>query len=180
VENKESNRKLILKKIAALIKKNPTSVARALSRSNVFVESIDKKNLADLSAYNIVNNPLFKRNIAIVIAESELRKDEFSSFGKKVDNKEMSVESGKKIIKGAASGAEPITIIIGAIVGTIDAAFSWASSGKKAKISEEQARAELYEDLFTDEKKKGNWIPIAIVGGVLLVGGIVTYFALRK
>ena len=89
---------------------------------------------------------------------------------------------GTSVAKGAASGREPITIIIGAIVGLIDAGFQWGTASKKAKTAEEIAKAKIYADLFSKDKKKNKnyWIPIVVVGGVLLVGGIVIYFALKE
>ena len=96
----------------------------------------------------------------------------------KIDWRGEAGEGAGKIAKGASSGKEPISVILGAIIGAIDAGFGWAKAGKRAKIDEERHRQELIEEVF--EEPKTNWTPIYIVGGVLLVGGIVTYFALKE
>jgi len=191
MENKDSNRRIILKKISDLIKRSPSSVIGALNRSNVFIESVDKISLADAVAYNIVNNRSFQNEIAIVIANDEIINDapfnlykgsEFSNFGKKTSSGDLAIESVTTVGSAAGAGAQSggwIGAIVGAVVGAIDAGFGIASSGKKDKISEIQAKQEIYDELF-EEKKKTNWIPIAIVGGVIVVGGLVTYLALRK
>jgi hypothetical protein len=109
-----------------------------------------------------------------------LTETDWSNLGGRgeIDWREESAQSVKKIAKGASGGKDPITIIIGAVVGAIDAGFGWATAGRRAKIDNEKYRQELIGELF--EPPKTNWTPIYIVGGVLIVGGIVTYFALRE
>lgn len=116
----------------------------------------------------------------ILIFNSLEAQSEFSNFGNKgkVDNTAQATYTGTKVVKGAAGGVDPITMIIGAVAGAIDGAFSWGAAKKRGKANEEQQKQELYEDIFTDKKKSR--LPLYIVGGVLLVGGIVTFIALKK
>lgn len=185
--DKYRNKKVVLKTIAQLIKSKPLYVVSALRHSNVFIENPNNKiELAEKVAHSLVNNLQFHKNIGLVIASQEVGKlnlltdNDFSNLGGKgeIDYKAESIRGGMAIGRGASSGKEPITVIIGAIVGGIDAVFGFARAKKTALSEEEQYRQELIGELF--EEQKTNWTPIYIVGGVLLVGGIVTFFALKK
>jgi hypothetical protein len=202
---KEQARDKVLREIATLIDEHPDSVASALNHSNTFFEyPYTKKDLVDAASYAIVNNRLFQKNISVVIANRKIglldkgkiitQKEfvEFSNIGGKkarIDSKKLAVSMGSTIAKGAAGGAksgkEPISIIVGAIVGTVvgivDAGFQWGSASKNAKASEEAAKAKIYAELFDKDKKKKNWwIPIAVLGGVLIAGGIVVFMTLKE
>jgi len=93
----------------------------------------------------------------------------------------------KATLGGQASIPVPIVgAIIGAAIGAVDTTFQWLSSGKAKKIQKENDRIEVYNEVFSeqeepeDEGSKKKWIPIAIVSGVLLTGGIVAYFTLLR
>ena len=181
-----SDKKYALKKIAQLIKSNPLEVENALKHSNVFIEKpLSKRELAEKVAYNLAHNRNFPKNIGLSLYRAELSKlnpsERFNNLGGRgeVDFREQASQSAQKIGQGVAGGKDPITMIIGAIAGTIDAAFGIGTAKKRAKADEERYRQELIGELF-EEEKKTNWIPIYIVAGVLVVGGIVTYFALKK
>tara|TARA_R110000787_G_scaffold44415_8_gene109029 strand:- start:543 stop:899 length:357 start_codon:yes stop_codon:yes gene_type:complete len=112
-----------------------------------------------------------------------LTKTNWSNIGGRgrVDAKEQLGKAGVTIGKATAAGTQSggwIGAIVGAIIGSVDAAFGVGTAKKRAKIEEERYRQELIGELF--EEKKTNFTPIYIIGGVLLVGGIVTYFALKE
>lgn len=182
----------ILEQIGKLIKHHPNSVASALTHSKVFIENpFNKRELAEKTAYGLVNNRTFQKNIGIVMAHNEvgnldlgisLTKEDFSSFGEtdKVQGGKLALDSGKTIGGATAGGAKSGGVygaIAGAIIGTITAGFNWASSSKKRKTQEEANREKLYAELLKEEKT--NWTPIIVVGAVLIVGGLALFFALK-
>ena len=182
--SKYKNRKFVLKQISKIIQSNPRLVASALERSNISIENPnDKRELVDKTAFVLANSLSFPSNIGKVLAVRETE-SEYSNLGGKgkVDWKAELGNTGKVIAQGTAGGAKSgglFGAIAGAVVGAVNAGFSWARAGKNAKIEEEQYRQELLNDLFSEKKKKKNYLPIFIIGGVLIVGGVVTYYALK-
>lgn len=187
---KYQNKKYVLKKIAQLIKTNPLAVSSALTHSKVFIDNpYNKREIAEKVAHSLVNNLWFQKNIGLVLAANEVGKlnsltpEDFSNLGGRGE-----IDYGKEakntalVVGGAtASGAQSGGLwgaIAGAVIGAVNAGFSWGTAGKRAKIDEEQYKQELIGELF--EEPKTNWMPVYIIGGVLLVGGIVTYFALKE
>ena len=189
-QGKYKNKKYVLRKIAQLIKNNPLSIESALNNSKVFIENpYDKRELAGKVAYSLVNNLLFQKNIGIVLGANEagileaLSPEDFSNLGGRgrIDYGQQAKEGGMTIASATAAGSQSggwIGAVVGAVIGSVNAGFSWGTAGKRAKIDEEKYRQELIGELFEEPKK--NYMPIYIIGGVLLVGGIVTYFALKE
>ena len=187
---KYKNKKYVLKKIAQLIKTNPISISSALKHSKVFIENpYNKRELAEKVAHSLVNNLSFQKNIALVLGAEAVGKldvltdEDFSNLGGrgKIDYGEQWKNTGKVVGGATVSGAQSGGIwgaVAGAVIGAVNAGFSWGTAGKRAKIDEEQYRQELIGELFEEPKK--NYMPLYIVGGVLLVGGVVTYFALKE
>jgi hypothetical protein len=188
VENSfRQKQSFVLRDIAKLIKSNPTSIAKTLEKSGTFIENpYDKKELADKVAFNIANNKEFQQLIAIEIAKEIVEKQGFSNLGGKgkIDWSKQGQYAGETITKDTVQGASagPWGALIGAVVGIIDSGFNLASAKKRALAEEEEYKAELYEELFDDKSKKKNkyLVPSLILGGVLIVGGVVTYFALKE
>jgi hypothetical protein len=190
VENGLQVRKRLMRKIADLIDENPSSVASALEYSNTFFKyPYTEKELVDTTAHALVNDPLFRENISVVIAydENNLLRSDFSNIGGKKTKLDAGKETGefaKTVGKHTASwsGGGVIGLIVGAVVGAVDASFSLGRKKKEAQRQEEIAKMELYAELF-DKKKKRNknwWIPVAVVGGVLVLGGVAVFIALKK
>lgn len=181
---KYKDKRFVLQQISNLIKDNPKLVVEAIESSNINIENPnDKVELVNKTAYALSHSKSFPRKIGEALALMEQQK-EFSNLGGKgkVDVKGEALRGGKQIVKGAASGAKTgglFGIIAGAVVGAVDAGFGFATAGKRAKIEEEQYRQQLLGSLFEGKKKKSNLVPILIVGGVLIVGAIVTYIALK-
>ena len=156
----------------------------------MFIENpYDKRELAEKVAHSLVNNLSFQKNIGLVLGANEagvldsLTPEDFSNLGGrgKVDNKEQAGNTAMIVGSATASGAQSggwVGAIVGAVVGAVNAGFSWGTAGKRAKIESEQYKQELIGELFAEPKT--NWMPIYILGGVLLVGGVVTYFALKE
>ena len=79
--------------------------------------------------------------------------------------------------KGGAKGggADPIS----AISNAVSSIFNFATSSKNLKSEEAKAKAAMYSKIFGKEQKR-NWMPIIIISGVLLIGGVVAYMSLKK
>lgn len=198
---KEKAQNKVLREIATLIDEHPASVASALNHSNTFFKyPYTEGELVDAVSYAIVNNRLFQKNISVVIAYKEvglLNKGvtvnprefvEFSNIGgkgTKIDAGDLAADIGSTIAQSTAQGAEQggwIGAIVGAVAGVVSGGFKWGSADKNAKAEKEKAKAKIYAELFDKKNKRAKhyWLPAAIVGAVLLVGGIVVFITLKK
>lgn len=179
------NKSFTLKRIAEIIRNNPLEISSALKHSGVFIENpYDKKELASKVAYNLAHNKSFHKDIGLLLAKYESKKIEtFNNLGgtDRGNVSEQVIDSSKTIGSATAAGGKGGNIfgaILGFIVGSVDSAFSIGNDKKQSKINEERYKQELISEIF--EEDKTNWIPLYIITGVLIVGGIVTYFALKK
>lgn len=201
MEKGSEAREAIAKQIATLIDEYPSSVADALRVSKAFFEyPYTKKDLADASAYSIVNNRLFQKNISVLIGfykaglldkGERVSEEQYVTFsniagkGTKIDSGKLGKDMAQSIATSTGAWAQTggwIGAIVGAVIGAVDAGFQWGTASKKAKTNEEIAKAQIYAELFDKDKKrkKNYWIPIAVLGGVLLVGGVVTFIVLKE
>lgn len=85
-----------------------------------------------------------------------MERREYSNLGGKgdIDRKGLALQTGQKVASGASAGKDPITIAIGAIVGAIDAAFTWGAAKKRGEQEEERYKQELIGEIY--EKPKTN------------------------
>ena len=191
MENGIEVRKRIVKKIADLVDRNPSSIVSALQHSNTFFKyPCNEKELVDAIAEGLVYDPLFRKNISILIVcdEHNLLDDvDFSNIGGKdarIDSGKATGDFAKTVVThtGAWSSMGWIGNVIGAVVGVIDASFGLASKKKKAESAKEIARAEIYTELFDKKKKRDKnwWIPAVVLGSVLILGGVVVFITLKK
>jgi len=163
-QDKELLKELVYDENARLIEMNPELVVNALKESNVDVSSdASKLDLIGMSAYNIVNNPIFQRNLEVAIAEGQdydiPNKDRFSN-----------AEAGAEGSGGEGGSGSMVTAIAGA-VGSI---FEFGTSTQNLKSEEEKAKAAMYSKIFGEQKKR-NYMPYIVVGGVLLIGALVVW-----
>lgn len=103
------------------------------------------------------------------------------SYNTKIDYNKEAKEGGQAIISGTASGASSgglFGAIAGFLIGSVDAGFGWAKSGKEKEIEDERRKQEILGDIY--KKPKKDWTPVIVVGSVLIVGAIVTYITLKE
>lgn len=158
-------KEILVDEMANIIESNPKEMIKTLRHSKVDIsDSASKENLISAASYNLYNNPIFQKNLAVtlVMKGSASSHDYASSNG----------DTGKVASGG---GADPVSAIANAI-GSI---ANWGASATDLKAEEERTKGKLYEKIF-GEKQKTNWMPIIVVGGVLLIGGIVAYITLKK
>ena len=148
---------VILDKIATLIDKTPSVVEHALQRSGVSISTnASKRKLADSVAKHISDNEAFQTEISKVM----------------FDRSEMSNADGEI--------ADSISKVANPIASVIVSAFNFGSSVQAKKAKEAETKAALYEKIFGDSRSKTNWLPIIIIGAVLIIGGVVAYTALKS
>jgi hypothetical protein len=72
---------------------------------------------------------------------------------------------------GDGGGGGNLVSSIANMVGSIS---SWGASSNDLKTEELKTKGIMYEKIFGVEKKT-NWMPIVVVGGVLLIGALVVW-----
>ena len=159
-------RNILFDAISDLIEKSPDQVISALQKSKVKISSnADIKTIINSVAYNIVNNRIFQKNISILIA--------FHNTGQKPTDEDFNGNWSNA--EDGGSGGGYVTAISNA-VGSI---FTFASSTNELKSEETKAKSAMMVAIFGKEEKT-NYIPIVILGGVLIIGAIVVWRVTAK
>ena len=148
--------------MANIIENSPKEMIKTLRYSNVKVnDSVSKEKLVALASYNLYNNPLFQKNIAVtlVIGNSATKSDYASAEGG----------------KGGGGGGN----IVSAVANMIGSIGKWGASSNDLKAEEERTKGKMYEKIFGGQQKR-NWMPIIVVSGVLLIGALVVWRTTAK
>jgi len=161
-------RELIADELVSIIESNPKEVINALEHSKVNIdEDASKEDLIDIVAYNIVNNPIFRKNTAVLFT--------MKGSNRTPNEEDYASQSGSSGSGGSGSGGGGATAgLVGSLADMIGSAFKFGSSSKELKAQEESTKATMYAKLF-GENKKTNWMPIVVIGGVLLIGALVIW-----
>ena len=147
--------------ISDIIEKNPEQIIQALQKANVNISSdANTQTIINSVAYNIVNNKIFQKNISVVIA--------FHNTGQRPEDKDFKGDWSNE--DGGGEGGGYVTAISNA-VGSI---FTFASSTNELKSEEAKAKSAMMVAVF-GTKEKRNYIPLVILGGILLIGGVVVW-----
>ena len=64
--------------------------------------------------------------------------------------------------------------MVSSIANAVGSIFGFATATQNLKSQEKQAKAVMYTKIFGEQKKR-NWMPIIVLGGVLLIGGLVVW-----
>lgn len=165
--NHDFKKDVILDEVGRLIELDRPLVISALKDAGYKISpKAKKKEVIDKTVSALYRSKQFKNEIAKAIVSVN-------------DSKHMNVDgsaSGAGAGAGKVAGASnPVTAIATAI-GSI---FEFGASRQNAKAQEEQSKRELYDKLLSDDERK-NYMPLIVIGGVLLIGGIVAFFALRN
>ena len=143
---------VLLSEIHKILDKNPEVLIEALNNSGIATSStISKRELI--------------HKVVEALYESEKFRDNVSKF----------------VIEG---NEQESSNFVGAIIATagttIGAIFSGVQNRNKNKAQKEADKKKLVASLLEDKPKKTNYLPIIIIGGVLLIGGIVAYVSLKE
>lgn len=172
IQAKDENlaREMLNDELATIIEHNPNELANALRNSKVSVgDSPSKEELVNLTSYNIVNNPIFQKNVAVMFS--------MKGSNQTPTDSDYASASGDMSSGGGDGGGSGGTV--GAVSAAIGEIFKFGTSFNTLKSEEEKTKASLYAKVF-GEGKKTNWMPVILIGGVLLIGGIIAYVSLKK
>jgi hypothetical protein len=143
---------VLLSEIHKVLDKNPEVLIDALNNSGIATPStISKRELIHKVVEALYESEKFRDNISKFVIEGN--EEESSNF---------------------------VGAIIAAAGTTIGAIFSGVKNRNKSKAQKEADKNKLLATVLSDEPKKTNYLPIIIIGGVLLIGGIVAYVSLKQ
>jgi hypothetical protein len=146
----EMTRGVILSKISKLIEKEPSLLIKALKDSGVKVSEKATK------------SELIDKSVESLYSTNNF-KYEFSKL--------LIGNNGEY-----SNALDPVT----AIAEATGKVFGFFGSRQDRKASEEADKRALQMQLLQGDTNKTNWLPIVIISGVLLIGGVVAYVSLRK
>ena len=143
---------ILLSEIHRVLDKNPEVLIEALNNSGIATSStISKRDLI--------------HKVVEALYESEKFRDNISQF----------------VIEGNEQDSSNfVGAIIAAAGTTIGAIFSGVQNRNKTKAQKEADRKLLVASLLEDKPKKTKWLPIVLIGGILLIGGAVAYVSLKN
>ena len=154
---------LLVDEMSNIIQSEPKQMIKALRNSKVKIsDTVSKQDLISIASYNLYNNPIFQKNLAVTITNRNLGSTE--SYANS--------EGGSG--GGSSSGGGGGSDIISALAGMVGSIAQFGSSGKELKAEELKTKSKMYEKIFGKEEKT-NWLPIAVIGGVLLIGALVVW-----
>lgn len=183
----EMTKDVVLSKLHRLIKDDKVNLISALKDSGVSIkENPSDLELIDESVDALFDNKKFQRNFAYLIASES---SNFSNGSGNFDFSQISSifgggSSGSSTSPSSSGSTKPNVTVgadpVSAIAGAIGSIFSFASAKTNKNTQKDLAKQQLIGQLLQDEKKKTNWLPIVIIGGVLTIGGIIAIITLRK
>jgi hypothetical protein len=185
--DKDMTKDVVLSEVHKILDKSPEVLIETLNKSGQAIsKNASKKEIVHLTVENLYDNPKFRENIsALIITGNENQynnvdgalMDKLQGLFSKVGGGGTGGSTGGASAPQVTVGADPISAIAGAI-GSI---FSFAKSKGDAKTAKEADKRKLQMSLLSDDgSKKTNWLPIVLIGGILLIGGAVAYISLKS
>jgi hypothetical protein len=143
---------VLLSEIHKVLDKNPEVLIDALNNSGIATPStISKRELIHKVVEALYESEKFRENISKFVIEGN--EQDSSNF---------------------------VGAIIATAGTTIGAIFKGVQNKNQTKAQKDSDKKKLLASLLEDKPKKTNYLPIIIIGGVLLIGGIVAYVSLKK
>lgn len=153
----EFRRDVLLDQVAKLISEKPTEIKSALRSSGIKIsDHASVKQIIDAVSRQLTVSNEFRMAMALLIQQS-------------VDNAEK-----KETFSNAIA-----TVIAQAVAQVTNSTFGYFQSKEDRKAEEERTKAELYAKLLGGGEKKSNWVPVVVISGVLVIGGLVLFLTLR-
>ena len=172
--NTDFQKDVILDEVSRLIELDRPVVISALKDAGYSISpKAKKKEVIDKTVSALYRSNQFRHDIAKAIVSANDPK--YANAGGSASG--AGAGAGK-----VGGGIDPVTAIANAsaqLFGIFSSGF--ASRQEKLRLQQEQERTkqEMYDKLLT-ENEKTNYLPYIIIGGVLIIGGIVAFFALRN
>jgi len=195
---------ILLDEVAQLIEEYPMVVYGLLKKDGATIpKDPTKKQLIDATVDNLQTNILFRRDMPLLIVanKSGKLKREISSGanGETYSNAGVFDDVGgffKDLVSGDDGGSNVIENVgggatdgaktggfwgglIGTLGGVTESVFDYKSSQNAVEIANQQAKTDLYNKLLGNNDTKTNWMPIIVIGGVLLLGSVVVFMTLK-
>jgi hypothetical protein len=159
--NKDVQKDMIFSEVASLIAEHPDKVIVALKESGVEVPTgIETRSLIKLTVKNLFENKSFQKELAVLISQYVLIKTP----------QEYSNVTALDWIGDIANMIEGVATPI------IEAEYT----DERIKEAQAQAEAQITAQVLLEREKRKKMLPLMIIGGTLLIGGIVLFFALRN
>jgi len=153
---------LITDQLGSIIKQHPDKVIEALKESGVQVSSSpSKRRLVSLVVDNLYGNEKFANEISSLIAQYSVMES----------NQDFSNAIGAAISSALAG----VSQAVGALV---SGSQQNKSAQTQLEMQKEATRRAIYEKLGARERT--NFMPIVVIGGVLLIGGIVLVTVIKN
>jgi hypothetical protein len=143
---------VLLSEIHKVLDKNPEILIDALNNSGIATPStISKRELI--------------HKVVEALYESEKFRDNVSKFVIEGNEQESSNFLGAIITAGTT---------------TLSAIFKGVQNKNQTKAQKEADKRKLIASILEEKPKKTNYLPIILISGVLLIGGIVAYISLKE
>lgn len=175
---------VFLSELHKLLNENPKAVVDVLKANGINASyNIDKKHLIHLTIENLYDNKKFRKDLTQVVfanknsvAYSNADGQIAQWFQQKLANKSEGLGDGAEKIGSGASGG-----VVGAVAGAVDSVFGFFKSKSDAKAQKEADKQKLIQSIIEKSgQKKTNWLPIVIIGSILLIGGTVAIVSLKN
>jgi hypothetical protein len=142
---------VLLSEIHKVLDKNPEILIEALNNSEIATPStISKRELIHKVVEALYESEKFRENVSKFVIE------ENESYNNAVG----------AIVAGSLTAFNQI--------------FKGVQNKNKRKDQKEADKNKLLASVLEDKPKKTNYLPIILIGGVLLIGGIVAYVSLKE
>ena len=185
---------VILSEISKILYKNPSILVETLNQSGISTKnSISKTELINSVVEALYSSNDFRNSISYVIVNGN--KDKYSNADGEFFNKLKGAlgglggggDSSGGATSGGASSGGGLQVqsggggVVGSVASAIGSIFGTVKSFKDAKNQKEDAKSKLQMSILNaDNDKKKSLLPVVLIGGILLIGGIVAYISLKE
>ena len=178
-------RDVLLDEIARLIETDRSAVILILKDAGYKVDTkSSKKEVIKKVSHALHNNKQFQLDISKEIVKANNHAEFSNADGKTKEwfsglfssGGSSSNSGGGGSASGAGAGAGGV---VGAIAGAVGSVFDFGKSNNDKKAEEERTKQTLYNKLLGDNEKT-NWLPIIVISGILIIGGIIVWRVTAK
>tara|TARA_R100000900_G_scaffold140069_2_gene120160 strand:- start:10515 stop:11141 length:627 start_codon:yes stop_codon:yes gene_type:complete len=180
-----------LSELATLIKDEPQKIISALKKSDFSVsKNPTRREITNTLVDGMFQSPELRNKITNLLAKenAQIKSKALRRYTESYSGTNGSSSTGanlqntaNNLLEGGAAGAQaggPVTAVVGVLAGLTESIFDWKASENNAEVESNKYKLEILNKISGGDKK--NYVPLIIIGGVLLVGTIVLIFALRK
>lgn len=180
-----------LSELATLIKDEPQKIISALKKSDLQVsKNPTRRELTNTLVDGMFQSPQLRNQITNLLAAENAQSkskalkrytETYSGTNGGASTGANLQNTANNLLEGGTAGAQaggPVTAVVGVLAGLTESIFDWKASENNAEVESNKYKLEILNKISGGDKK--NYVPLIIIGGVLLVGTVVLIFALRK